>query len=570
METQTFWDGADIEELNVERIYSEDLTALADHYLSDKGTKYGPAHGYSKFYQSQFATLRNHSLRLLEIGIARGSSLKMWASWFTKGNIVGLDINSNCKKLCKNFSNIDIVIGDAKTFDFGDERFDIVIDDGSHLVGDIIETWQNIKRNLHRDSVYVIEDIHSTIDIPYISEFHDARAPHLSMDQWREENSRSRLNQFLLELSIDYDVSVFEEKIAFIRHRGSIVDRGDGVTFSFGENWLDFHGSLNEEVIGGAVADIRDWLPEEELVGKSVIDVGSGSGLSSLALMRCGAASITSIDVDPKSVLATRKLAEASSGASWNVREGSILDDRFVNELGQFDLVYSWGVLHHTGAMWGAIENATRLCKDGGLFWIAIYAGGHKYQADLALKQRYNAADQPTRDQMIDFEIEEYKKELASQGKDPEQWNHQKERGMNIRNDIVDWLGGLPYEVARVSEIVTFGSQRRFVPLRVLESPQGGCSIFLFRKSSTHTSCDPDTCFKYGNTWSSFVVQRTLLQQIIAEFAQCDALLESTKASYDAQLSTWVTHATQLEGKVASGSFLSRQVWLWGKRKLGL
>ena len=152
-----------------------------------------------------------------------------------------------------------------------------------------------------------------------------------------------------------------------------------------------------------------------------------------------------SFDVDRHSVEATRSVrVKAGRAANWDVHEASILDESFVAELGTFDIVYSWGVLHHTGSMWKAIELASDLVKPGGLYWIALYVRGPRYPEDLALKRRYNAAPWLVKKMMVGRRIAHRMIRLARQRQNPLKWNARKERGMDTYHDIVDWVGGFP------------------------------------------------------------------------------------------------------------------------------
>lgn len=258
----------------------------------------------------------------------------------------------------------------------------------------------------------------------------------------------------------------------------------DEVTFSFGKNWTDFLGSVSEKEIQSAANDIKQWLSEEAVVGKTVLDIGSGSGIHSLAIHLMGAKELTSVDVDPHSVFATTKNWEnAGKPENWKVVEGSILDDEFVATLPQTDLVYSWGVLHHTGNMWKAIENASKLVKPNGLFWITIYAKGDLYESDLALKKRYNAASDFGKKMMVSKAVARIMWTRLKHLKNPFAWNEKRERGMNTYHDLIDWLGGLPYEVASEDEMVQFGTKHGFILRRIQPSDQRGCSSFVFQKT---------------------------------------------------------------------------------------
>src|SRR3712207_1360016 len=150
------------------------------------------------------------------------------------------------------------------------------------------------------------------------------------------------------------------------------VARGD--RFEFGENWSRFLELLDDGRIARAEESLKTMLEVESLEGKSFLDIGSGSGLFSLAARRLGAR-VHSFDYDPQSVACTMELRRRffPEDSDWKVEEGSALDAEFVSSLGKFDVVYSWGVLHHTGQMWKALENVDALVAPGGKLYIAIY-----------------------------------------------------------------------------------------------------------------------------------------------------------------------------------------------------
>ncbi|MDP2645941.1 MAG: class I SAM-dependent methyltransferase, partial [Desulfobacterales bacterium] len=156
------------------------------------------------------------------------------------------------------------------------------------------------------------------------------------------------------------------------------------ITFSFGENWRAYLETISEESIRSVREDIENWLGAEAGRGKKILDIGCGSGIHSLIFHQLGAKELVSFDADPISVESTTILREkAGSPSSWKVMKGSVLDKSFIaNNIGGaiFDIVYSWGVLHHTGSMWRAIENSSSLVKKGGLYWIALYRKGPRYE----------------------------------------------------------------------------------------------------------------------------------------------------------------------------------------------
>ena len=144
--------------------------------------------------------------------------------------------------------------------------------------------------------------------------------------------------------------------------------------FAFGDNWLRFPDDIDEDRISAVQEQLAGMLGRADLHSLTVLDIGSGSGLMSLAARRMGAR-VCSLDYDPKSVSCTRILRErfCSDDTYWDVEEGSILDASYVSRLGTFDIVCSWGVLHHTGDMPTALDNATTVVKPGGKLFVAIY-----------------------------------------------------------------------------------------------------------------------------------------------------------------------------------------------------
>ena len=240
------------------------------------------------------------------------------------------------------------------------------------------------------------------------------------------------------------------------------------VTFSFGENWQNYLLQITEEDINKSQKELEELLGSKKIEDKTIIDIGCGSGIHSLAFLRLKAASIFSFDYDERSVEASKILQKKYwSEANWKIVPASILDKRFVDSLGRFDIVYSWGVLHHTGKMWEAIENCLNLVKPGGLFLIGIYGDVKNYPRDLRLKQKYNAASDLGKRWMIYNRILKKMIYMTLKFKNPLQWNEKRGRGMNYYNDLVDWLGGLPYEVASEDEMVRFFAEKNFTLKRI-------------------------------------------------------------------------------------------------------
>jgi len=266
-----------------------------------------------------------------------------------------------------------------------------------------------------------------------------------------------------------------------------------GKRFEFGKNWSRFLSCLNEERIIGAENSLKTMLEVEDLKGKSFLDIGCGSGLFSLAAHRLGA-NVRSFDYDPQSAACTRELKRRyfPDDADWVIEEGSILDNKYVQSLGKFDIVYSWGVLHHTGAMMKALEMAGSLVVDGGRIFIAIYNNqGGASRRWASIKKLYNRSPRSVRWLLVlsvgfFFEIRSALIRLCRlQNPLPfKDWaKRQKDRGMSIWHDLVDWVGGYPFEVAKPEEIFNFFKKKGFILTQLKTCGGGlGCNEYVFMK----------------------------------------------------------------------------------------
>lgn len=272
---------------------------------------------------------------------------------------------------------------------------------------------------------------------------------------------------------------------------GGAVSRSDPTRrFGFGRNWRAFLARLSDDQILEAEASLNDLLGGIALEGKRFLDVGSGSGLSSLAARRLGA-HVTSFDYDTASVECTRELRSRffPEDADWQVEQGSILDAAYVDSLGRFDIVHSWGVLHHTGDMWTAIGNTIGLVDDTGVLVLAIYNDqGRRSDWWRRIKQLYGTG-LLGRLAVCSVFLPYYFGRFcaASVVKGSNQFTqYKKRRGMSVYYDWIDWLGGYPFEVAGVEAIVDFARPRGFEPVNVLPTKSGyGNNQFVFRRQRT-------------------------------------------------------------------------------------
>lgn len=267
------------------------------------------------------------------------------------------------------------------------------------------------------------------------------------------------------------------------------VTRGE--RFEFGKNWARFLAVLDEERIAEACKSLQEMLGVESLAGRTVVDVGSGSGLFSLAAMRLGAARVHSFDFDPNSVGCglTLKSRFFPGAAHWTIEQGSALDRGYLENLGQFDLVYSWGVLHHTGAMWAALENVAGLCRSGGLLFIAIYNDQQVVTKWWTwVKRTYNRSRAGrwfiSATFCSFFALQGVVADLARLRNPLARYAaYKRSRGMSRVHDWVDWLGGLPFEVATPAQIFEFHRDRGFHLEKMLLRPGHGCNEFVLSRT---------------------------------------------------------------------------------------
>lgn len=266
-----------------------------------------------------------------------------------------------------------------------------------------------------------------------------------------------------------------------------------GERFEFGKNWSAFLTTLNEERIIKAEESLKEMLEVENLRGKSFLDIGSGSGLFSLAAKRLGA-KVYSFDFDSNSFACTKELKRIffAEDENWHVEQGSALDRNYIESLGKFDVVYSWGVLHHTGSMWEALGNASLPVVENGKLFIAIYNDtGSQAMRWKSIKKTYCKLPKPLKTPFAVLAIapEEGKNFLKSLVTLKPQnyinsWTKYKNgRGMNRWYDIIDWVGGYPYEVATPDEIFEFYKNKGFSLTKLKCGGVGlGCNEFVFKK----------------------------------------------------------------------------------------
>lgn len=264
--------------------------------------------------------------------------------------------------------------------------------------------------------------------------------------------------------------------------------------FAFGANWRRFLEVVSEERVGTAVQSLRDLLGATDLAGRRFLDIGCGSGLFSLAARRLGAR-VHSFDYDPQSVACALELRRrfAPDDAEWTIEQGSVLDAADLRARGPFEVVYSWGVLHHTGAMWQALENAALPVAPGGRLVVSLYNDqGIWSRYWLLVKRTYNSLLRPLRLPFalvfilgLEARVALYALLTLRPMRYVRAWTeYGQNRGMSRWHDLLDWVGGYPFEVARPEEVFDFYRKRGFT-LVGLKTCGGklGCNEYVFERA---------------------------------------------------------------------------------------
>jgi SAM-dependent methyltransferase len=223
--------------------------------------------------------------------------------------------------------------------------------------------------------------------------------------------------------------------------------------FAFGKNWASYAETIDQQDIDEAVNGLQR-LVGNSLEGKSFLDIGCGSGLHSLAAFRLGASSVTSVDFDAESVATTRAvLARHASGCRHDVRRASVFE-MAPSEWGLFDVVYSWGVLHHTGDMWRALRSAASLVGPKGKFAFALYRKTWMCWIWRLEKRWYTRASKRAQSAADKLYVSLFSLGLLLTGRRFDEYLRTYSlRGMDYYHDVKDWLGGYPYESVSVPEV---------------------------------------------------------------------------------------------------------------------
>jgi cyclopropane fatty-acyl-phospholipid synthase-like methyltransferase len=268
-------------------------------------------------------------------------------------------------------------------------------------------------------------------------------------------------------------------------------------SYNFGKNWQDYLDRyFSPERIQIASESLTGFLKQDSFEGKTFLDIGCGSGLFSLCAFRLKAERVISVDINPESVACARQLWESEGKPdNWEVREASILDLDSMADIPKCDIVYSWGVLHHTGEMYQALENAVTFVAERGEFYLALYntadswalhPDGRVGPSSFWKKEKQFYVNAPG---FVQKGIDSMAMLLSIGGyvvtlKNPVKAirNHSQLRGMSWATDIRDWLGGWPYETATVDEIFEFGQKSGFELINVKSNNGLLNNEFVFKK----------------------------------------------------------------------------------------
>lgn len=260
--------------------------------------------------------------------------------------------------------------------------------------------------------------------------------------------------------------------------------------FAFGKNWASYVEGIGESQLEQAGRDLARLLGDD-LRNKRFLDIGCGSGVHALAALRLGAREVVAIDIDPDSVRTTQSLLKArAQSACWRVRHASVFD-LAQQSLGTFDVVYSWGVLHHTGDMARAIHSAAALVGSGGEFALALYRKTICCDLWKREKRWYAAADADSQRTAERIYEHWFRLGLAATGRSLNSYiaGYQSIRGMDFHHDVRDWLGGWPYEsisaaqVQRLMDSLGFERTKMFGKSGVGLGLFGvGCNEYVYRR----------------------------------------------------------------------------------------
>jgi SAM-dependent methyltransferase len=261
----------------------------------------------------------------------------------------------------------------------------------------------------------------------------------------------------------------------------------DAMHFAFGKNWESYAQLIDEGRVQAAERGLVRLVGEGFIENRTFLDIGCGSGVHSLAAARLGASQVVSIDIDPVAVSTTRKVLATDRGTDIRVERASVLElnpDLF----GRFDIVYSWGALHHTGAMRQAISCAASVVSPGGLFVFAVYHRTRMCHFWTREKRWYSRSSPRLQKFAQAIYIALMRWHFLVAGKDFASFvtGYGTCRGMDFRHDVHDWLGGYPYESISPEDVghlmgeLGFSCVRSFILSPRIGLLGSGCDEYVY------------------------------------------------------------------------------------------
>ena len=257
--------------------------------------------------------------------------------------------------------------------------------------------------------------------------------------------------------------------------------------FKFGENWKNFSSLIDKERLIEAEKSLIKLTDKKKLTNLSFLDIGCGSGLSSLAALKLNCKKIYSIDQDKDSIETTKKVLRLSGKKNFKIEKKDLFD---LSEKEKFDIVYSWGVLHHTGKMYDAIIKSTKMLKHNGVLILALYKKTKLCSLWKIEKLLYKSAPRIIQNFLKLIFINLFKLAMFINGKSFSSYlnNYKKKRGMDFFHDVHDWLGGYPYESISFEEMQRFMEKNNFKMIRSFQVKKQlglfgtGCDEYVFTK----------------------------------------------------------------------------------------
>lgn len=255
------------------------------------------------------------------------------------------------------------------------------------------------------------------------------------------------------------------------------------IAFNFGENWRRFsENSLDNRKFEMALSSLEQLIGQEKIKAGTFLDIGCGSGIFAIAASLAGAQKVIGIDISKESITASiNNKKKFASQSTIDFFHKSLFDDD-ISQIGKFDIVYSWWVLHRTGNMWKSIDIASKLVAPHPLFVIAIYNKHWSSGTWKLIKRLYNAMPKFIQRLMIwIFYLIIVIAKLIVTHRNPFK---KKRRGMSFYYDVIDWVGGYPYEYASREEIINRLERIGFKCIKFVKPVvPTGCNEFVFLRT---------------------------------------------------------------------------------------